>query len=83
MPRVDGRIKATGEAKFTVDLTLPGMLYARSLRSPYPHARILNIDTGKAETLPGVKAVITGKDVGVVRFGCIDTPRGCSRGSCH
>jgi len=75
MPRVDGSIKATGEAKFTIDLTLPGMLYGRSLRSPYPHARILNIDTSKAEALPGVKAVITGKDVGVVRFGCIDTPR--------
>jgi len=75
LPRVDGKVKATGEAKFTVDLTLPGMLQARSLRSPYPHARILNIDTRKAEALPGVKAVITGRDVGVVRFGCIDTPR--------
>lgn len=75
MPRVDGKIKATGEAKFTFDLTLPGMLYGASLRSPYPHARILNIDTSQAEALPGVKAVVTGKDTGIVRFGCIDTPR--------
>jgi CO/xanthine dehydrogenase Mo-binding subunit len=73
--RVDGRVKATGEARYTFDLVLPGMLYGRILRSPYPHAKILNIDTRKAEALLGVKAVITGKDIGAVRFGCIDTPR--------
>jgi len=75
IPRVDGSLKATGEAKFTVDIALPGMLYGKILRSPYPHARIINIDTTKAEALPGVKAVITGKDTGVVRFSFIDTPR--------
>ena len=73
--RIDGSVKATGEAKFTVDVVLPGTLYGKILRSPYPHAKILSIDTGKAETLPGVKAVITGKDTGVVRFSFIDTPR--------
>lgn len=75
IPRVDGSLKATGEAKFTVDIALPGMLYGKILRSPYPHAKILSIDTSKAEALPGVKAVITGKDSGEVRFSFIDTPR--------
>lgn len=75
IPRLDGRVKATGEAKFAVDVVLPGMLYGKILRSPYPHAKIVNIDTSKAEALPGVKAVITGKDTGAVRFGFIDTPR--------
>jgi CO/xanthine dehydrogenase Mo-binding subunit len=75
IPRVDGEVKATGTAKFTVDVVLPGMLYGEILRSPYPHARIVNIDTSRAEALPGVKAVITGKDVGVVRFSFLDTPR--------
>ena len=75
IPRVDGSLKATGEAKFTVDIVLPGMLYGKILRSPYPHAKIVKIDTSKAEALPGVKAVITGKDTGEVRFSFIDTPR--------
>ena len=75
IPRVDGSVKATGEAKFTVDLSLPSMLYGKILRSPYPHARILSIDSSSAEALPGVKAVITGRDTGVVRFSFIDTPR--------
>ena len=75
VPRVDGTLKATGEAKYTFDLVLPGMLYGKILRSPFPHAKILNIDTRKVEALPGVKAVITGKEIGAVRFGCIDTPR--------
>lgn len=73
--RVDGSIKATGEARFTTDITLPNMLYGKILRSPYAHAGILNINTQQAESLPGVKAVITGKDTGKVRFSFIDTPR--------
>ena len=75
LPRIDGRVKATGEAKFTDDFALPGMLYGKVLRSPYPHARIVNIDTSKAKALPGVKSVITGNDTGVVRFSFLDTPR--------
>ncbi len=55
--------KVTGMAKFTDDYVFPGMLYARTLRSPYPHARILNIDTARAKALPGVVAVLTHKDV--------------------
>jgi CO/xanthine dehydrogenase Mo-binding subunit len=62
LPRIDGVAKATGEAKYSVDIVLPNMLYGKILRSPYPHARIINIDTSKAERLPGVKAVITAKD---------------------
>ncbi len=54
--------KVTGNAKFAADLKLPNTLFARILRSPYQHAQIVNIDTSKAEKLPGVIAVITGKD---------------------
>jgi 4-hydroxybenzoyl-CoA reductase alpha subunit len=62
-PRVDAIEKATGQAKFTVDIKLPGMLHGKVLRSPHAHAKILKIDTSKAEKLPGVKAVITEADV--------------------
>ena len=75
IPRVDGPAKATGKAIYTVDVELPGMLYAKILRSPYPHARILHIDTGEAERLPGVKAVITGQEFRDVRYAFVDTPR--------
>lgn len=61
--KVDGVEKVTGYAKFADDLKMPGMLYAKIKKSPYAHARILSIDTSKAEALKGVKAVITGKDV--------------------
>jgi 4-hydroxybenzoyl-CoA reductase alpha subunit len=60
--RVDGPDKVTGRAKYTFDMVLPNMLYGKILRSPYPHARILNIDTSKAEKLIGVKTVVTGRD---------------------
>jgi 4-hydroxybenzoyl-CoA reductase subunit alpha len=62
VPRTDSLVKATGAAKYTGDLVLPGMLYGKVLRSPHAHAKIVNIDTSKAERLPGVKAVVTGKD---------------------
>lgn len=75
IPRIDGAVKATGEAKYTVDIKLPGMLCAKILRSPLPHARIQRIDTSKAEKMPGVKAVITGKDAWDVRHGFVETPR--------
>ncbi len=60
--RVDGTEKVTGNAKYTFDMVLPNMLYGKILRSPHPHARIINIDTSQAEKLLGVKAVVTGKD---------------------
>jgi 4-hydroxybenzoyl-CoA reductase alpha subunit len=60
--RVDGPAKVTGSAEYTFDMVLPNMLYGKILRSPFPHAKILNIDTSRAEKLIGVKAVVTGKD---------------------
>lgn len=63
VPLEEAKEKVTGRTKFAVDVSLPGMLYAKVLRSPYPHARIVEIDTSKAEALPGVEAVITHKDV--------------------
>ncbi len=60
--RVDGPDRVTGNAKYTFDMVLPNMLYGKILRSPYPHAKILKIDTCRAEQLVGVKAVVTGKD---------------------
>ena len=62
VPKVDGILKATGKAVYGADFSLPGMLYGKVLRSTVPHAKILNIDTSKALKLPGVRAVITGKD---------------------
>ncbi len=69
VPRSDAPAKVTGRAIFTEDIQLPGMLHGRILGSPHPHARILGIDTSAAEALPGVKAVITGKDVSDVLYG--------------
>ncbi len=69
LPRVDGVVKAKGQQVYTDDMVLPRMLYGKILRSYLPHARILSIDTSKAERLPGVKAVITGKDTLGVKFG--------------
>ncbi|GAB4531020.1 MAG: molybdopterin-dependent oxidoreductase [Anaerolineae bacterium] len=63
VPPQEVREKVTGAAKYTDDLTFPGMLTARTLRSPYPHARILSINTEKAKALPGVHAVLTAADV--------------------
>ena len=61
--KVDATAKVTGATKFADDLFLPRMLYAKLLRSPHPHARIVSIDTTRAAALPGVKAVLTGKDL--------------------
>lgn len=60
--RPDGMDKVTGRAKFGADYNLSGQLTGRILRSPHPHARIISIDTSKAEALPGVKAVVTRDD---------------------
>ncbi len=62
LTRVDGLRKATAQVTYGVDFKLPGMLYGKLLRSPYPHARIVSIDTSQAEAVPGVKAVVTGAD---------------------
>lgn len=67
---IDGFAKVTGQAQYTFDMVLPQMLYGKILRSPYPHAKILHIDTSQAEKLLGVKAVITGKDTLGIKQGC-------------
>ena len=83
--KVDAVAKVTGATKFADDLTLPRMLYAKLLRSPHPHARIVSIDTAIAQALDGVKAVLVGKDL-PIPFGilpvsqdehtlCVDTVR--------
>ena len=59
----DAAAKAKGTAQFTDDILLPGMLHGKILRSPLAHARILRIDTSRAEKLPGVKGVVTGQDI--------------------
>src|SRR5215471_13837771 len=61
--RHDGVDKVTGRAAFGADFSLPGMLHGAVLRSPHAHARIVSIDTTAAEALPGVKAVVTGRDI--------------------
>ena len=62
LPRVDALDKVTGRATYVADVYLPDMLLCKVLTSPHSHARIVSIDTGKAEQLPGVRAVITGND---------------------
>nr|MBC7245908.1 molybdopterin-dependent oxidoreductase [Chloroflexota bacterium] len=70
--RKDAWAKVTGTLKYADDLYVPGMLHARALRSAYPHARILAIDTSDAEKVPGVVTVLTAKDVpGRNRFGLV------------
>ena len=68
-PQIDAMQKAMGKTKFVTILVLPGMLYGRTLRSPYPHANIKNIDTSKAKALRGVKAVATYADTPGIKFG--------------
>tara|TARA_B100000029_G_scaffold217697_2_gene215492 strand:+ start:5651 stop:7963 length:2313 start_codon:yes stop_codon:yes gene_type:complete len=61
--RPDGADKVTGKARYAADTNLPGLLFGRVLRSPHAHARIKNIDTSKADALPGVRAVVTSADI--------------------
>lgn len=60
--RIDGEDKVTGRAKYTADINMPGQLWAKFVRSPHAHARIVSIDVSAALALPGVKAVVTGED---------------------
>jgi 4-hydroxybenzoyl-CoA reductase subunit alpha len=70
LTKPDAYAKVSGETKFADDLALPRMLFGRLLRSPLAHARILNIDTSRAEALPGVLAVLTGEDL-PIKFGIL------------
>jgi CO/xanthine dehydrogenase Mo-binding subunit len=69
LPRMDGAGKVTGSAIYAADFALPGMLVGKVFRSTEPHARIVRLDTARARTLPGVRAVITAADVPDVRYG--------------
>src|SRR5918994_3953756 len=68
-PRTDNTGKVTGAARYTADVLLPGTLWAKTLRSPYSHARIKSIDVSRAEKAPGVRAVLTGNDVRGILYG--------------
>lgn len=69
IPRVEAKYKVTGQARYAADFEEADMLWCQQKRSPYAHARILNIDTSKAEKLPGVKGIITGKDFNGFKWG--------------
>ncbi|MGD9411266.1 MAG: 4-hydroxybenzoyl-CoA reductase, partial [Desulfobacterales bacterium] len=75
LPMMDAAQKVKGSALFTDDLVLPGMLYGKILRSPLPHAKILNIDSSKATQLPGVKGVVTGNDIPDRLYGIVPKAR--------
>ena len=75
VPRIDAKEKVMGQAKYAADHSLQGTLWCKVARAPYPHARILNIDTSRAERLPGVKGVVTGKDFGGWTWGFMATTR--------
>ena len=69
VPRIEGADKVTGNLKYAADIPFAGTLAAKMLRSPFPHARIIKIDTAKALALRGVRAVISGADIGPVYVG--------------
>jgi CO/xanthine dehydrogenase Mo-binding subunit len=68
-PRIEGPAKVTGATQYTADVALPGTLWGRALRSPLPHARIVRIETSRAQQVPGVHVVLTGADVRGIRYG--------------
>ncbi len=61
--RLDGKPKVTGETRYTADLLVPGMIWGKCLRSPFPHARILRVDVSEAKTLKGVLAILIAADL--------------------
>ena len=67
--RIDGRDKVTGQAKYTADFKMEGMLHAAFVRSSVAHAKIVGIDSSEAKTIAGVHAVLTGRDIVEHRFG--------------
>src|SRR6202049_2055541 len=69
--RFDAHEKVTGGARYLADLTMPGMLHGALLLSEHPHAFVREIDTSQAENLPGVRAVVTHRDVPDVRYGAV------------
>ena len=74
--RQDGADKVTGRARYGADISLPGMLFGKILRSPHAHARIKSIDTSRAEALPGVKAVVTSAEMAQPSGNIVDLAEG-------
>jgi carbon-monoxide dehydrogenase large subunit len=68
-PKIEGEKKVTGQALYTADYVLPGTVWGRVLRSPYPHARISRVNTDRAKVYPGVLAVLTAADIPAVLTG--------------
>ncbi|MGH8544414.1 MAG: xanthine dehydrogenase family protein molybdopterin-binding subunit [Gammaproteobacteria bacterium] len=62
VPRAEGREKVSGVSLYAADIGLPGILWGKILRCPYPHARILRVDVSKTRKVPGIKAIVTGED---------------------
>src|SRR5947208_15270521 len=62
-PKIEGVQKVSGQARYTADYLLPGTIWGKVLRSPYPHARIVRMDTSRAKAPPGVMAVLTAADI--------------------
>jgi CO/xanthine dehydrogenase Mo-binding subunit len=69
VPRLEGADKVTGKMRYAADIECPAALSAKILRSPFPHARVIKVDASKALKLPGVRAVISGTDIGPVFVG--------------
>ena len=67
--REDGPEKVSGSHLYPADVARPGMIFGKVLRSPFPHARIVRIDTSRAAGLAGVRAVVTGQDLPGMRVG--------------
>jgi 4-hydroxybenzoyl-CoA reductase alpha subunit len=70
-PMLDALEKATGRARFADDLTLPGMLFGKILRSPFAHARVLHVDLSEAEKVVGVKGAISGRHIPKKKYGIV------------
>jgi len=67
-PKIDAWERVTGKIQYASSVYLPGMLYAKALRSPHPHAKVVSIEIEKAKALPGVRAVLTSKDMPAYRW---------------
>jgi 4-hydroxybenzoyl-CoA reductase subunit alpha len=74
-PKKDGTLKVLGSAEYADDISMPGMLHGKLLRSPHSHARIVRIETSRAEALPGVRAIVIGKDFPGIKYGNLPQTR--------
>ncbi|HXF47631.1 MAG TPA: xanthine dehydrogenase family protein molybdopterin-binding subunit, partial [Burkholderiaceae bacterium] len=79
VPRVEDAALVRGRGRFVDDVSVPGQLYAVFLRSPHAHARIRAIDAAAALAVPGVVAVVTGKELADAGVGTLAGPRGVTR----